>query len=471
MIRTNNPDRKTERRAPKDGIPSVVLACLLFLTLAGCSNESDSLDHFPRNEPDGTLATQITPEWTTTSSYPITALRRAQHADILLDLSIPMGGYIHPDTESDEASLLPDILRNLANKLNAEFGDSNVRIRCMGIKSGTREFDCSSLMRRDMFNGSVSSLNVALRDAVDRLKSGETEIVVLISDLLATSEGTAMGVSGSAANLLAPLHDPVLLASFNRNAAHLAILGIKHDYWGVRRGACASRRSEVGCWFDEGLRRYAPLSQPRIQRPLYFLLLSRGVERGAYTIMSELRSVILGLAPNEIEVKSDMITYGSDGFEITSDWGDIVWNDSEDKFSVRYDTEAHSYECSPQAHEPLRFGLGGQLATSSAVPLGTLPFHLTTDSLGRILRSERDLSQISVEVDCAKICQTNSTAALALEGTLSAGVGGDTGWGNEWSSSTALPNRTFGLDDFLSGLRPNHYAVRIGDFGTFQCVD
>ena len=449
----------------------VSLAVSLLILLPMCSGEENEaiLDHFPRNDSDAVLTAKVTARWETDSDPSVIA-PNPEHIEVLLDLSIPMGGYM--PTSPDSMSLLPDIFRNLANKLQVEYGDTGVPLQCLGISSQITPFECASVLKRELFDGNGSQLTVAIRQALQKLKDGRIEMMVLISDLLATAEN-AGGIDGSAANLLPVVQDPVLLAHYNAGTAHMALMGIRLSYWGVSRGPCADPSQHIGCWFQEGQRQYSPLSKPRVRRPLYLLFVSRGQDPGAYSVMSSLEEALFDIMPGDMDLRTDTLTHGSTGIDASSRWDEISWDSSDDKYNVTFDSDGDMYICANRAGDPLRFKVFGNLEGRGLPPLGDFSLAPESGTTERWLTAgdAPQPGRVFAEVDCNAICRREPKES-PIQGVLALRArGSQSGWGNPWSSSAEVEDRTFGLDDLIQGLRPDYYGVKVSPFGTFQCSD
>ena len=456
------------RNARGATLARVILVVSLLTCLPNCTGGGDRaiLEHFPRNDPDGELPAEVTARWETDSAPSLIAIN-PEHIEVLLDLSIPMGGYM--PTSPDSISFLPDLFRNLANKLQVEYGDSGVPLQCLGISNQIRPFECASVLNRELFNGNGSQLTVALRQAMEKLKDGRIEVMVLISDLLATAEN-AGGIDGSAANLLPVVQDPVLLAHYNAGTAHMALMGVRLSYWGVNRGPCSAPSLRIGCWFQEGQRRYSPLSKPRIRRPLYLLFVSRGQSLGAFNVMSSLQEALSDIVSADIEIQYEFLTEGSTGLTASSRWDSIAWRDPGDAYNVVYDGVEDAYICADRGADPLRLEILGNLENTGGLVLDQLTHSpKANESSGWLTAGDAAEFRLIAKVDCGVVCEEGTTQN-SMQGVLSLRAASDQGgWGRNWSSSAEVEDRTFGLDDLIRGLRPDYFNVDINPFGTFRC--
>ena len=449
--------------------PGTILVALL-VTLAsfsgGCPGprppKGAVLRYFPANDSDATLQATVVPQWTdaSPSEKPTISIDR-QQIDILLDLSIPMGGYMH--TDLDTVSLLPDIFRNLSNLLKADYGVGGALIACKGVSNTTTQFDCLSVMRRAMFSGSKSHIDVAISDAIHRLNAGEIEAAALVSDLFVTADD----VYGPVA-LLSLIRDPALLSGYNSGEIHLSLLGVRLNYWGVHARNCDATNS-LGCWYHEGERRYKQLTA-RVKRPLYILTIgrSREDENNVREVVSALKAAILTMDAN-IEVRVDHLTQGSGGLPADIDWDDIDWANDNDRYSVLYYEDTDSYSCDGDVDIPL----DGWFADNSWQPISSgLAVDQGQSSITWLTASvaeSANRNRLAVGINCAAVRSVCEARQEPPQGVLSFRMIRETDDWHAWSSVQERPDRTLHLTEFISSLRPDHYEAAVSPFVKMNC--
>ncbi len=385
---------------------------------------------------------------------------------LLWDRSIPMGGYIDP--HPDSISLPHNIQEFLKSvRLASDFGHADISLECSGISDQIVAYDCATKFGREFFDGGNSRMDLAISQVTSDILDGTVVGAALITDLMATTE-FAVG----ATSLLPYLRDASLRAHFNNGSIHVALVGIKAAYWGIRGTGCRTEPpGSPGCWFNEGTESYQPLDS-LIQRPLYVLLVGRSIkapDRRVNPVVKMAQALQEAIAKIDLHAETllDLFTHGT-----IASTDRFFWLPMKQEGFQPVDLLGNGYDCKQDG----TFDLSGTFADSSIVVMDTRVD--SRDSLYAGASEVRSVARDSVKFSlyCEhvrsnedKICSkaddgraTNVTVRLRHQAADQSRL-------DSWSSVEHDPASTLYLDDFLDGLRPSYYEAAITPFPPIAC--
>ncbi len=404
----------------------------------------------------------------------------SQNFYLLWDVSVPMGGYIHEKDNSLSVALAKtqELVKN--GILNSDYGRTT--IQCMGIKDTIdplEKCDDNQLRDRKFFSGLDSDIGLGIEFIIDSLKSGKMLGAALITDLMATTE------YGTGATALLPyFKDEELLAYFTDGKIYMGILGVAPNYWGVKKGSCATESGPLGCWFNEGVQQWLPLNEV-VKRPIYVLIMGRHLEgedkhsNSVNTILDVVHGSLNDLGYN---VKFERVTQGALGIQTNLTWHNPsitvkgrppISLSSENGFSC-HNRSDHTLSSEFEDHgilvDEIPVDVTDGLETFSQVGKhGKNGLKLDLDC-GKVLewiRKERRCSNSDTPCNCTsdsvfKPDLSKITARISYE------TEGDMNWG-EWSSIQHSDSLTLYLADFIDGLHPNRFDVEISPAPPLDC--
>ncbi|MCY4674005.1 MAG: hypothetical protein OXD43_09635 [Bacteroidetes bacterium] len=464
----------------------VVSIVVLGIVLTNCGNP-------PKDSVEIRVKAKVAPVWEDAGStgFFFNSDSLPESFQLFWDRSVPMGGYVHETNPDSQDALLNihDLLKSAW--FGAGYGGT---LQCFGITSSVDPIQCNERLLRKFFNGNSSRLDEGIEDLVTGLQNGSMMGAALISDLMATTEH-GIGPTGLLP-YLAPLNE-----HFNNGTIHMALLGVRIEYWGVRSGACDAQSGSLGCWFDECQQRYRPLEK-FVKSPLYVLVLGRSSERdaGKDNLVSEILGGLLeGLRESGISqerIKYEFMTLVPLTVEGDSDldWGtevDFVWHDLEESSPRLAElTPERGYSCRYNSKTPQLTGkFVDRRITISEIPADSRPI----DSIGissTITRLQKsDKSQVNLELNCRSVYriihedeqreEADTTKTCDDDGIiiaekskvtaeLSYNVSEVVDW-SAWSSTRCGIESTFHLGQFTDALRPDKYIATIAPFPPLDC--
>lgn len=191
--------------------------------------------------------------------------------DIYLDVSIPMGGFLTPH-RSEEFSGFRGLVNQIPDHLVNVAGETTTPVRWFLVASGmTPLLGKPELLTQDLFVGTETRLDQAFQQIADGLDRGDTEMAVVITDLIDTEE--LVGAMGAAKALSDWSHSGrVRTGEFG-----LGLLGVRTNYWGVHSQKCGTNDEGIGCWFSEQAQQYSHMTQV-VKKPFYVLVLGRDLD-------------------------------------------------------------------------------------------------------------------------------------------------------------------------------------------------
>lgn len=377
---------------------------------------------------------------------------------LYLDTSHSMAGFLPPGSSTAEGPTLRTVAQLVpGHLLNTGSGTTLWHTVDDRVSPPTTH---SPRFEQKEFVGSRSDLDDAVRRGLAALDAGRARSMVLITDLVATSD--AKGAMGAAR----PLVDWSRSPSVRDGHFDVGILGVRLPYWGAVTPRCSAPRG-LGCWYSEHADRYQPLSAVA-RRPLYFLIVGRsgGTERDdAATSAVERAGQALRRAIAELGVETtwELLTAGSRPREASltcaahkaGDEGGpqyALFRDRTGVFQCRRD-EAVRLSCLAE--------LGADGAAAAAQPLGvdsavaSWPEVATAAVAGRLVAT----------VDCAALRRAPPANPLDLDITVVPPAAAEDGLWKGWSArSDEVEDQltsTLQLDLFLDSARLRPTALRL----------
>ncbi len=215
------------------------------------------------------------------------AVDRPLHIPIFMDVSIPMSGFVPiPWAERDTLGVLGGELQLVSQLVSDHLTRTypGLPVQWYTVAERVRALQNTPFVRRELFTGTESRLDLAVTSIIEDLRAGRAESGAIITDLLGTGEGTgALAV----AQYLIPW-----ISSAERRGAdlHVGLLGVRGTYWGAfDRTRCPPLKEAYGCWFSERANKWMPRIdapprigvpgfKPPIDVPFYVLLFGRGTD-------------------------------------------------------------------------------------------------------------------------------------------------------------------------------------------------
>ena len=211
----------------------------------GCSESPTELvEGLPR------LEEVARPEWD--ESPPGDALEPREESGVVaihLDISLPMAGFLPPPSRRDAVSTFHVVAQNVGQHMASVYGRSGgVIVGWRGIGHELIDLPRTLRIRRDLFNGRSTRLDLSIKSMLADFRSGRAEAAALVTDLMATGEGTGVTGPVTVANALGEWlqSEDVRSGDF-----HVGLLGVKAEYWGVTHPTECPPGPPLGCWFDE----------------------------------------------------------------------------------------------------------------------------------------------------------------------------------------------------------------------------
>ncbi len=403
---------------------------------------------------------------------------------LLWDVSIPMGGYIHESNRSLSVALakIQELLKN--GILNSDYGRTT--IQCMGIKDTIdplEKCDDNQLRDRDFFLGLDSDVGLGIELMIDSLKTGKMMGAVLITDLMATTE------YGTGATALLPyFNDEELMAYFTDGKIYMGILGIAPDYWGLKKGPCATKSGPLGCWFNEGLQEWVPLNQT-VKRPIYVLVMGRhleGEDKHSNSVNTIIEEIYESLRDLGYEVKLERVTQGALGLQTQLKWHNPSTEgrgrppinlDSDNGFSCNnrnvHTLSSEFDDRQIRVDEIDDTGIINGLETFDQVRKEDehgIKLDLNCENVLNLIRKER---RCRGDEDPDRPCNCTIDSVFKpdlsrITAKVSYQSENGMGWG-KWSSIQHSDSLTLYLADFIDGLHPDHYNAMISPAPPLDC--
>lgn len=419
------------------------------------------------------------PEWDEPLTEPPERPEEPSVVEVHLDVSYPMAGFLPFPSRRDDLSTFQEVALNVANHMAGVYGRrGGVAVQWRGIGHDLRELPRSPRIRRELFDGRSTRLDLSVERVLDAFLSGRAEAAALVTDMMATGEGT--GVTGplTVANALS---EWLRSQDVRSGDFHVGLLGLKAEYWGVTHPTECPPGPPLGCWYDERLSGFRRLdSVARI--PAYVLVIGRGAD----DVMSVLESVRDGIVEldRDIEVQRELLTRRSLGFDVQlsckaprAQYALFV-DEQQQYHCVRDDPVTLACDFTSGFRPATGSGIWDRTATVSSVDDQTpVAPGLLDRLLGVLGGGENDtapptapLGGVDVQVtetglefdlDCSVPGSSRSELALRLDVT-GVPAAQTTDW-SDWTSERAELGKTTQLDGFLRALRiePDRYRVEL----------
>ena len=442
------------------------------------------------------------PEW---DEPPLTeALERPEEPSVVemhLDISYPMAGFLPPPSRRDDLSTFHVVTQNVAQHMARVYGRAGgVAVGWRGVGHDLRDLPQSPRIRPALFDGRSTRLDLSIESVLADFHSGRAEAAALVTDLMATGEGT--GVTGplTVANTLG---EWLRSEDVRSGVFHVGLLGVKAEYGGVTHPTECPAGPPLGCWYDERLPGFRRLdSVARI--PFYVLVLGRGAD----AVTSVLESLQRGIVEldRDVETQWELLTRGSLGFDTA-----LSCTAREPQYALSVD-ERQQHRCVRNDRVTLfcdfengfqpdtgrgiwdraPSGDSGDGQTPAAQDAGGNGSAPATAELPEPLSLRVDGTRLDIDLDCARLRVTPlPDAGLALRLDVTGTVDdttadwsvrlwaqqstGDTTVDNvadwsDWSTELAALGKTMHLDGFVDAIRiePDRYRVALPVILRFQ---
>ena len=392
------------------------------------------------------------------------------------DLSIPMAGSIHRTVPDSQYTLqeVHDLVLNA--KLVSDYKDPRISLKCMNMVSLAPIACDIDLTKRSAFRGTSSEIHNGIQFAINGLMNGSIVGAAFISDLMATDS------IGKGATVLLPYLED-LKVYFDKGEIHMTILGIRPIYWGVKAGECEGLKGDLGCWFDEGRKKWRKLTE-RVNRPIYILVVGRSIneeddrkdDNPIVVITERARET---LVKRGFDVQSEVITLGALGIQT-----DFVWSSQTTNLRLG----PSGYHCRTERSSPLtaKFKEGeiDQISIDGKNLIDSLDVFDGLEKYGK--------GGVKLELDCKsvsnirrggrknEICNDDGRdwtikpefSEAIIEFNYKNEEASRSDW-MMWSTSSPLqgnPSLTLYLVEFITGLRPSSgYKANISPVPPLSC--
>lgn len=417
------------------------------------------------------------PEWDGPPIEPIAPLEKPTSVEIYLDLSYPMAGFLPPASREDTLSTFHVITQNLAHHMARVYGRTDITFRWRGIGQDLTELPSPPRLRRDLFTGRSTRLDLAMGRIVADLKSGRTTAAALVTDLMATGDVTGpLGVSSQLRDWLQS--DLVRSGEF-----HMGLFGVEAEYWGVTHPVQCPPGPQLGCWYDERMQRFRRL-ESMAQFPAYVLVLGMGAE-AVTSVMESLRRGIDEM-DRVVESRWELVTRKSRGFEVALSCAVGVRGAGDERkpqYALAVD-ESGWYDCVRKSTVTLFCEFGGEKESFHPVEVRAKWMSVGTDSPegnGQDESAKSVLTWTTTLQDAARVrgtllevdvdCTSIQNESLVVDGlVLELEVTGravppdsvEVDWSG-WSTELAALGKTLHLQSFIESIRidPDRYRVLV----------
>jgi hypothetical protein len=363
--------------------------------------------------------------------------------EVFLDISIPVGGFLPPASSKREVSGFRELVNQVPDQMVSVAGGTHSPVRWFGVGTGVSLFSGRpDPLRRDLFKGRETRLDLALRQILSELDRGDVNMVALISDLIATDE--LVGAMGAAK----ALSDWSQSGRVRTGELGVGLFGARVSYWGVNKGTCTTDRG-LGCWFSEQAQEYRPLTRSA-KKPFYVLFLGRGldnVDRTGQALLEGARG--LGL-----DAHWELLSGAARSRKATVECRAWKADDpGQDQFALRREQDG-SFECQR----------GEAVELVCPFPNGTKLSSPETHTSWEAVRTKLGEDKVILTIDCERLRSTPppSDLVVTIDGKPQ-GRGIDV-W-RKWSAETDEReedlDRTLRLEAFVEKvwLRPDHIQM------------
>lgn len=232
--------------------------------------------------------------------------------EVHLDISYPMAGFLPPTSLRNELSTFHLVAQNVAQHMAGVYGKAGgVTVRWRGIGHKLVTLPRPLHIGSGLFDGRSTRLDLSIESVLADFRSGRAEAAALVTDLMATGEGT--GVTGplTVANALG---EWLRSEDVRSGVFHVGMLGVQAEYWGVTHPTECRPGPPLGCWYDERLPGFRRLDSV-VRLPFYVLVLGRGADAVTSVLESLQRGVVE--LDRDVEAQWELLTRRSLGFDTT----------------------------------------------------------------------------------------------------------------------------------------------------------
>ena len=230
--------------------------------------------------------------------------------EIHLDISYPMAGFLPPPSRRDNLSTFQVVTQNVAQHMAGVYGRAGgVTVRWRGVGHELVDLPRTPRIRPALFEGRSTRLDLSIESVLADFHSGRTEAAAIVTDLMATGEGT--GVTGPL-NVANALGEWLRSENIRSGVFHVGLLGVKAEYWGVTHPTECRAGPPLGCWYDERLPGFRRLDSVA-RLPFYVLVLGRGAD-AVTSVLESLQRGVVELDRN-VEAQWELLTRRSLGFD------------------------------------------------------------------------------------------------------------------------------------------------------------
>ena len=389
------------------------------------------------------LPARALPAWGATESLDTSPVdsRAPQSLEIFVDTSHPMGGFVPLDSSSETGSPFRTVVHLVSDHLVRIFAHAEDEVRWSSVDTELRSTSGPPVFDRSGFRGADTNLDLAVAEALERFRRGESRAAALISDLVATRDVTgALGVSKA-------LSDWLRSADLRDEKFDVGLLGVRSPYWGVSASSCPLRAG-LGCWYSERARAYWRMSEPAL-RPFYVLILGRRDALGASAPGSAIDDVgraLLASAENlGLDAQWELLTVSTAELEGRIHC-DVTKPDGEAQFALLASDDGR-----------IRCRSAGEVRLSCRFSPAEAELHLTlaapSTTWASVVPEASEDGGLSLTVDCSSLRSDSEGVDLRLNDPTGTPVGsGDPRW-QDWSCETDESEESLGRDSPAQLLR------------------
>ena len=386
---------------------------------------------------------------------------------VYTDVSSPLGGFLPLSGRGgQETSTLTTLAQLTGEHLLRQYGGGGVSIDWRGVGHGLSDLKPPRSLSRKDFDGRSTRLELALNEIFVDFRSGRAEVAAIVTDLMATDK-----IAGPLA--VAPqIADWLATEDVHSGEFHLALLGVRADYWGVTHLQACPERGGLGCWYSERNGEYRRLEGIE-ELPLYVVLAGRGRER----LEDVAESIYSDLERLELEAQWELVTAASEAgvTNVTCSASEPGGSGEPGRQFVLLEEEG-GHSCARSAPVELACRLdNGMDLTAASVIQGTVPPDLEPDQLWEPLPDVFSVGaaggQLEVTVDCSALFSwqprpESSPREIRFDVVAKTPPSEESDSWEGWSSTLEEMGRTVQLTYFVDRLRlvPDDYRVILPTF-------
>ena len=389
----------------------------------------------------------------------ISATEDDRNLSMYLDVSESMAGYL-PVAEGEGKAGFRTVVHLVPDHLLRLYGPI-ASVRWLAVDNQLRAFAAEPRFRLTEFRGAETYLDLAVADAITKLRSREIEAAAVVTDLVATRE-----VSG-ALGLYNAIREWLRSPDVRGAELDLGLLGVRVPFRGVANGKCRATGG-LGCWYSERARAWQPLTASA-DRPFYILILGRsGIEVAAeepekslvHRAGNALLKDVLNLG---FEARWEMLTTTARRLPATVECR-VEAASGKEQYALLRSPEGR-YRCQQDQRVLFVCELTPGVETNDAKPpIDLRPTAVQVSWPEKLAESQIAEGQIKLEVDCGELRRKQPGEALRFTMLQAESVTSATGWA-EWSVESdefeETLGRTLQLRHFVEGTRPDGFEVEV----------